>query len=272
MAADTPPEHRNAEIDHKQPERTQADQYRIMDVAKKPTEFSDFPVEIKEQIYEHAMRNEGRFDLPLQIRFPDLVNSPYCPFPVLPRVCFINKDERAIATLVLVRNSVLYLRHASDATVLLEWIDGMAISKKRFFLAISKMRVVFDPSLRGGLMDSLSFASKCQALTDLTITIHVDELLCPDSDMIAAVSYATATGDRAGLDIHEPPMLTLAQMVLKFGLTGISGCTELQRLTLDMQDFLYLPETEEKAVEEMAEWCRNAFKQVNGRAINVEIA
>jgi hypothetical protein len=66
--------------------------------------FSKLPVEVKENIYEHALCDGRFFKVPLSITTRNEYTN-------LPPVCRTNKLERSIATLVLIRNSIIRIKN-----------------------------------------------------------------------------------------------------------------------------------------------------------------
>jgi hypothetical protein len=266
MASDTPPKHRAAELERK-PTPTQVDHPRIMKDAKKFTGFLKLPVEIKEKIYEHALRDGGHFKEPLQAK-------PHFPFkphhlrtPYLPNVCCINKSKRSIATLVLVRNNVLRLSNTADITVILEWINEIGVPETKFFKAVKKVELCYWSSLGcGKFTKSLSFAAKCPVLTDLTLTIPAVELL-----ENAALIMELRADRYTNLVMPPPRVLTIEDVAFHFELFGITDCIALQRLTLHISDFSDQDDVDDEDVDELAKEFQNFFMREDNQALNIEI-
>jgi hypothetical protein len=266
--------HHAAKIKSKQPDRTQANQSRIMDVANTPTGFSSLPVEIKERIYEYTMLIAGHFKVALRAPPYDRTKRYHPCFPNLPSMYYINKVECSIAALVLLRNSVLYLSQPGDTTIFLKWNAAFAVPENKFFTAIKKLHLTYRPPLGNGLfIESLSFAARCPVLVDLTIAIPFKEWLRLRRNLTMAFMDGLMKGDWSGMKNVGRPVMVLAQADLKFGLAAVSRCTSstaLQRLTLHTAGFPRRPAMTKHFLA-MAEWFRNALEQENGKVIVVEI-
>jgi hypothetical protein len=233
----------------------------------KPARFTDLPVEIKEQIYVHVLRNDGHLyfivhatTLQLIVRNyyrPRRLQYPRC--DRLPEVCQTNKLERTIATLTLIRNAVL-----PDAKIVTRWARDMSVDQSCLFSAIKRIQLRHDPSGQSrGFQD---FAKRCPGLRDLTISMGVREL-CRDR---RGLTWEIMNED----SLPQKRKLSCAEMVSKFDLAGIAEYTALQRLTFHICDFYlrapFLPVNDD-VVDEVAAWCWKEFAQKNGEDLLTEM-
>jgi hypothetical protein len=107
----------------------------------KPASFTNLPVEIKEQIYVHVLRNDGHLYLTIHATtLQPIVRNYYRPrrlqFPRcdrLPEVCQTNRLARTIATFTLIRNAVLHISQIADAKLVTRWARDMAVDQSCLF-------------------------------------------------------------------------------------------------------------------------------------------
>jgi hypothetical protein len=241
--------------------------------------FLELPVEVKEQIYEWALRKERKFQIPavLQVAPPTSFRPERARFPSLPAMCVTNKLERSIVTLVLVRNTMLRLTHATDSEIILKWLDDIKVSEKRFTTSVKKMQLCYKPDM--GWTDlaktHMSFAMKCPALAGLTISIPTGQLkIMPKKLHNDKETFQHGLGRLLQSLLEVPKPLTCDQMVKKFGLELITDCPTLICLTLHVPSTAEILTNGHSAIsniDEVADWCKETFMEAHGRALPVEL-
>jgi hypothetical protein len=141
------------------------------------TRFTDLPIEIKQDIYEHAMHMDGQFDIPIhvaQVRGASFDDGVY---PQIHATCRTNKLERAIATLVMIRNSVVCLSRHTDAGVMTDWIQE-ATGDARQGLSVVRSVEIRYMSRKGVIEDieDMYFLEACSNVHTVTIKFSLRNL------------------------------------------------------------------------------------------------
>jgi hypothetical protein len=75
---------------------------------------------------------ERKFKIPpvLQITPPMIFQRDRTRFPSISAMCATNKLERSIATLVVVRNTMLRLVYTTDFEIMLKWLSSIKVSEQ----------------------------------------------------------------------------------------------------------------------------------------------
>jgi hypothetical protein len=228
--------------------------------------FSSLPIEVKERIYEYALRNGGFFNIPLRVA--NMVE-----IPKLPRLCIINKLERSISTRVLARNTVLRLFRHSDYTVFLQWLKAIQIPKEKFMLAVKKIQIVYED--RDSFVQNLSFLTKFPVLAELTITIEASSMLDisqeRDDDNNDEDDEDVEDDD---WDLDENPADEY-HILERFDLKQVAGCKALTSLTFHILGHIFVSEIGKLSlsdVDHVAAVCQVSFMEANGRELTVDMA
>jgi hypothetical protein len=233
----------------------------IPNAADHLSRFPEFPFEIKEQIYEYAMRNDGCFNIPLRTDFRTGI-------PSLPGICLTSKLERSIAALVLARNTILRLSH-KDRVRFMRWLNSIGFPKSKFMTALKKIQLMYSDN---SFVANLFFASTLPVLVDLTITIEMGRLVgidrerdLRDDNVYSDWNFPNDKDVKAAIP---------SQVLNTFGLSQIGGCKALSRLTFQIPDFVRIYEIgwlEYWNVDHVAKVCQEIFMEGNGRALDVEM-
>jgi hypothetical protein len=140
--------------------------------------FTSLPVEIREMIYEHAMRQCGHFSEPTYVDRSTRHASRISPrrSNCLPSVCFTSKVENLVATSVFIRNATFHLFKWADATIVASWLKksqnrGHAVRSTR------RIELSYIPSSWPiGFSRHFELLRRCPGLQELTITIPLKGL------------------------------------------------------------------------------------------------
>jgi hypothetical protein len=230
-------------------------------------------VEVKENIYEHALRDGGFFKVPLSITTRNEYTN-------LPPVCRTNKLERSIATLVLIRNSIIRLKRSIDIGFLCRWLDMVYVVQTKFMTTVNKMQVYYPGShYTYGFIRNLIFASKFPALTDLSIAINSRGILniaegnfplyrnMDDDDSDDDMDYVSDSEE-------EDKLASRDETLSAYGLSHIARCENLIRLTLHVPNTIEsygIDDFDISHVDKVADWCKETFMEANSRALTVEM-
>jgi hypothetical protein len=233
----------------------------------KVDQFSSLPLEVKEMIYEHALRAIGCFDKPLRFHLSDCHNKDRPRLPLLPGFCLTNKLERSISTLVLARNTILRLSFDINSILVLRSMDAIGVPKIKFMAAVKKIQVEYDIRV-GCVDDNLFFASECQGVADLSITIEWQDL-----EEISETLYEC--DEDSDTEDEDDEGTSRDQVLGNHGLHGIAKCQALTRLTFQIPNFRIGVRTgwiDHAHVDRVAELYQEAFLEADGRALHVEMA
>lgn len=111
-------------------------------VSEQPS-FSHFvrlPVEIRENVYEHAMRATGPFET--QERAGGFRNFKLLPGSShLSGICSLNKLERSIAIPVFLCNTTLFLSPSTDTFAISMWLKRVAGTEEKGFATIKRINL-----------------------------------------------------------------------------------------------------------------------------------
>lgn len=231
--------------------------------------FLELPVEIREMIYEHALRKGSHFDRPFQLTAPFAKprRSQVSPQSVgdssrprrleLPALCLTSKLEYDIATRVLVRGKIVYLRADSDASAMENFLTSITSDPSIALTPIRRADVVYQSRFRNKgiyrdkwLVNDFIFFGKCSQLREVTITIPVEHWY-----------------DTPSLATPQPRRLEPEELGNKFGLALLRSCTMLQRLTLVSLPTWYLSTLQDWTVDEMFEDLAGVAGWVKGNAL-----
>jgi hypothetical protein len=205
---------------------------------------------------------ERKFKIPpvLQITPPMIFQRDRTRFPSISAMCATNKLERSIATLVVVRNTMLRLVYATDFEIMLKWLSSIKFSEQKFMTSVKKIQLCYKRAT-DFIETHMSFVIKCSTLANLIVSIPNREL------------WITILRE-APLVQELPKCLTCDQVVKKFGLDLIAECAALTRLTFHIPFIMALLGSGHFAIadlDQVADWCKKAFMKAHGRALVVEL-
>jgi hypothetical protein len=181
--------------------------------------FTSLPVEIREMIYEHAMRQGGHFAKPTYVDrstgHASHISSRRS--NCLPNVCFTSKVENLVATSVFIRNATFHLSQWADAAIMASWLKKRQ-KNGRAVRSVRRIELSYIPSSWPiGFSPHFELLRRCPGLRELTITIPLRTL-----DFIQCN------------DAHVPisrRLLTCMELLKKFELGGILECAQLHCVT-----------------------------------------
>jgi hypothetical protein len=210
--------------------------------ARRPAQFTDLPVELKEKIYEYTLPVGFMFEvcthcLPLHSVYKSLLPV----YRHLPAVCFINKLERVIASSVFFRNVELFIDYYKQLPVLERWLTP---GQSNLFGAVRKMEV---SCAREDCYPMFDFACKCGKLKELRIGISLWK-----NNSIG--NWQFSAGD-------NPQHPHLGRLYL---------CSELQSLTFIIYCSATLQDVEHSLLNTAASM-RQMFSLRTGKALEVKV-
>jgi hypothetical protein len=138
--------------------------------------FRSLPVEIRERIYEHAMRQGGHFSHLTHVDGLkwDTSHITQRRSGCLPNVCFTSKVERLIATSVFIRNTTFHLSTWADATILALWLEKEQEHGHRF-RSVRSMELSYIPSgWPIGFNEHFDLLQRCSGLRELIVRIPLN--------------------------------------------------------------------------------------------------
>lgn len=136
--------------------------------------FTSFPVEVREMIYEHAMRSGGHFDTPTSVTCR-AAHTSYVLHNQTPPACFTNTVERLVAASVFIRNFPFFLTGESDAARMTAWLEQFG--HRHGFCSVNDMQLNYVPSNRHqSLFHRIQLARNCPGLRILTISVPLNEI------------------------------------------------------------------------------------------------
>ncbi|KAH7091597.1 hypothetical protein FB567DRAFT_546310 [Paraphoma chrysanthemicola] len=180
--------------------------------------FTLLPVEIREIIYEHAMRQGSTFTLPIVPTSSARPEKHSVLTQCVPALCYTSRNERAIGISVFVRNASFQLYREGDAGVLACWLELM--SSGHDFRSIRKMEICHSPQTRlKGLRNDIDLLKRCPGLREITIMLPLEELY--------SVKQAVVDG-RMGIVVMRA--LTGSGVLAKFELGALLDCESLRKI------------------------------------------
>ncbi|KAH7081206.1 hypothetical protein BKA63DRAFT_549948 [Paraphoma chrysanthemicola] len=190
--------------------------------------FALLPVEIREIIYEHAMRQGGTFALPIVPASSAKPEKHSILTQCLPALCYTSRNERAIGISVFVRNAAFQLYREGDAEILACWLELM--SNGYDFRSIRQMDIFHSPQTRlTGLRYDVDLVKRCPGLRKVTITLPLERLcISRPSRSRPGVKYVRAC--------------TYSEILSRFQFAGILECSSLRKLTVLVSSNLSLEE------------------------------
>jgi hypothetical protein len=227
---------------------------------RKLESFVRLPVEIREMIYEYAMRNDGVFDLPIHVTPRDKSAHLLGLNRRVPAVCFTSKTEQTIATGVLIRHSTFRLSHEPHAGFLSYWLKH--IDDGSGFRSVRRVEIGYDPVLHSrNFARDFELLRRCPGLRDLDFVIPLEEL-----------NFVTYNAARRPMSKRP---LAATELIAKFQFSGVLKCSSLRNITCSISskygfEFasrlpLYLEIT--KVIESVI----RSFKNRYGRAFEAAI-
>jgi hypothetical protein len=219
------------------------------------TRFTNLPIEIKEKIYEHAMRMDGQFVIPIHAAQADGASFDDGVYPQIHATCRTNKLERAIATLVMLRNSTVCLRRHTDAGIMTDWIQQATGDAKQGLSAVRSVEIRYM-SRNGAIEDSqdMSFLESC-------LSLHVVSF---------KFSFKDLSGTGISLGQWPRPSLTSTEMLEKFKLSQLAACEKLRYVAVMIPNgIISTPQYNE--VSKAIQAFKFKFAAVNCRELNVQL-
>lgn len=231
--------------------------------ARGPHTFENFvrlPVEIREIIYEYAMRSDGVFDFPThavpcgKLRVHQGLNEG------VPAVCFTSSVENSVAMGVFIRSSTFRLFLEPDAGLMSAWLS--LINDDLGFRSIRRVEICYDVANHfSSFTRSFELLQRCPGLRDLAIVIPLEEL--------NSITY-----NAARRPMSKRP-LTATELLTKFQIGGILECSSLRNVKCSISSKytfhfasrlpLYIELTK------VLEWVMRAFENRYGRTIESAI-
>ena len=243
---------------------TKTPQQVEMTIPRQAIRFTDLPVEIKTQIYSHAIRPDSHFHVSRYIVNTTDLRPHMNISNRLPAICFTNKLERAVSLLVFVRCTTVCFFEDTDAQDVMQMLEDCGYSEETSRAALRRVEIVYAGHLRPqGFWSDMEFLGMCPGLRELTLTIEASEL----RDQWDQWDHPTR------LYAYVP--LTCAEMVVKFDLSHIAKCVALRKLTF------FTPKTyartprygpgrlEAPYMSEVTHWLKREFVEKNGRDLEV---
>lgn len=136
--------------------------------------FASLPVEIREIIYEHAMRSGGHFAAPSSAA-SRAARTSYVLHNQIPAACFTNSVERLVAASVFIRNFDFVLSRESDAARISAWLEQFG--DRYGFCSVKNMQLNYVSSnQQQSLINRIHFVRHCPGLRDLTVSIPLNEI------------------------------------------------------------------------------------------------
>jgi hypothetical protein len=140
--------------------------------------FTSLPAEIREMIYEHAIRQSGHFSEPTHVDRSTRHASRISPrrSNCLPSVCFTSKVENLVATSVSIRNATFHLFKWADSAIVASWLKERQ-NRGRAVRSARRIELSYIPSSWPiGFSKHFELLRQCPGLQELTITIPLKEL------------------------------------------------------------------------------------------------
>jgi hypothetical protein len=217
--------------------------------------FTDLPVEIKERIYEHAMRMDGQFDIPMRVAQAKRASFDDGVYPRIHATCRTNKLERAIATMVMIRNSVIYLSRHTDAGFMIDWIQQATGDVKQGLSAVKSVEIRYM-SRECVIVDAkdMYFLEACSSVHTVTIKFSEKDL----------------SGVGISIWPYPWPSFTSTEMLEKFELFRIAACGKLRHVAVMVSYVLQYPQRHYELSKAIQAFKAN-FAAVNGRELNVQL-
>ena len=220
------------------------------------------PVEIREMIYEFAMRQGGHLKRPLCAT--TATTSAYRSFKKpFPAVCFLSRVESSVAISVFIRSSDFYLFREGDAAILFQWLR-----KLRALHLVRQLHISYIPQHRHqGFAKDLKSLRQCDNLKEVRISIPLD-----------ALSLSINIWGRDGASFKQTlkriRLLTLAELESRFQLNTVLKCKGLRKIRLIVWSDSHWCDTEEDrgtAFVEHVENIKNGFYQKHGKELEIAL-
>jgi hypothetical protein len=168
------------------------------------THFLKLPVEIRENIYEHAMGFTGSSS-------------------VL-GICSLSKLERSIAIPVYLRERTICLSPNTDTVALSMWLKRVTGTEEKGFATIKKIHLHWKAVNRTECADTIAFLEHLTALRAVCFTVPKEELSCINESG------------------HGRRLRTAVEMWNCLGLAHIASCKSIQWIGIKVEyDSLFLP-------------------------------
>jgi hypothetical protein len=220
--------------------------------------FTDLPVEIKEKIYEYAMRMDGQFSIPIYAAQAKGASFEDGVYPQIHATCRTNKLEHAIATLVMIRNSIVCLHRDKDVKSMTKWIKEATGDAEQGFSAVRKVKVKYVSRFRMIKTDAdMKFLEACPNLHTVSLEF----------------SHRKLSVVEPSNSLYNQPSLTSTAMLEKFKLLQIAACGKLRHVSVKMDTVFILRPFPERCREmrKAIQVFRAAFAAKNGRELNVRL-
>jgi hypothetical protein len=220
--------------------------------------FTDLPVEIKEKIYEYAMRMDGQFNIPIYAAQAKGASFDDGVYPQIHATCRTNKLERAIATLVMIRNSTVCLHRDTDVKSMTKWIKEATGDAEQGFSAVRKVKVKYVSRFRMIKTDAdMKFLEACPNLHTVSLEF----------------SHRKLSVVEPSNSLYNWPSLTSTAMLEKFKLLQIATCGKLRHVSVKIDTvFILRPFPDQcREMRKAIQVFRAAFAAKNGRELNVRL-
>jgi hypothetical protein len=233
------------------------------------TLFPTLPLELREQIYHHALLPASTPAQPHRLTLipSDLVFGPSPLHPsFLPSLCHVNEPTRIDISLWFLRNTEFIILYPHDIIYFSHFLSTFPGNEG--FSALRKLDLQFFGRSRpdvGRENAYMAFLRKCAGLTHVSIKFEVWNLVKeqPNKSMM---------GDGLGMEIMD-------DIEVAFGLEGFFGMENLVRLTIEVFPKavaktsvgleVVVPDCWPK-MERVAGWIRQGFSE-RGRHVDVEL-
>jgi hypothetical protein len=219
--------------------------------------FTDLPVEIKEKIYEYAMRMDRQFNIPIYAAQAKGASFNDGVYPHIHATCRTNKLERTIATLVMIRNSTVCLHRDTDVKSMTKWIKEATGDAEQGFSAVRKVKVKYMSRFRMIKTDEdMKFLEACSNLHTVSLEFSIRKL----------------SADVPSDSFLSRPSLTSTKMLEKFKLLQIAACGKLRHMEVQIDAVFVRPFPDQcQEMRKAIQVFRAAFTAMNGRELNVRL-
>jgi hypothetical protein len=220
-------------------------------------QFTNLPVEIKEKIYKYTMHMDGQFDMTIYAAPAKNTSFIDFRFPRVHATCRTNKLERAIATLVMLRNSTVCLCRGTDAINMMNWIKEATGDAKQGLLAIKRVELICMSKYHiNKAAEDISSLEACLNLRKVEFVFSLRKLSKCSRDQLSS---------------------TADVFLDKFGLLKLAACRELIHVTIEIQwdeeDYLgYKAHPKQcHAMLKAIQVIKSTFAAVNNRELNLDL-
>jgi hypothetical protein len=219
--------------------------------------FTDLPVEIKEKIYEYTMHMDGQFDMTIYAAPAKNTSFIDFRFPCIHATCRTNRLERAIATLVMLRNSTVCLCCGTNAINMMNWIKEATGDAKQGLSAIKRVELIYMSKYHiNKAAEDISSLEACPNLRKVVFVFYLRKLRKCSRDRLSS---------------------TADVFLDKFGLLQLAACRKLIHVTIEIRwdEEGYLKyKAHPKQYREMLkaiQVIKSTFAVVNNRELNVNL-